>query len=505
MSDEYELASHNGMAVFSLPDLPVITGSLVFAVGMRDETARSAGCAHLVEHLVMSRVRARGQSVNAVTSDGAVVFTARGDADLVARFLGDVARAINSLSSITADEIVAQQRIIAAELGENHSLPGAGPFSERFGAKGLGLLDLGSPAHTALGVEEVVAFARRWLHRANAAIVLTGMGIDLIDVSLPSRVDDSALDRDPCVDTGAAGWTGSATPGVTLSMLVGDGPTEAILLAIGVIHNTLLSELRHERQILYAVEVFVAEWSRTALFASFHLDVPAERTDEVARLAVDLLHRIESSGADAEARREYEEDWRRISRDAENRAEALLTHAAAVLRETSRTGKRPVDPSTVSDSTLGEIFRTSLKTLLVSIEATALSDDVEKRSIDLGLAFVSPPQSHYARLSRVQLVRQFARPSVKVFSPRPLRGLGGTQVIVDDERIAFASQITGVLDIPFSEIALARHDQGAGSWSIVSSRGDIIGIDESDWRGGRALGRLLDERIPLATRYAPTM
>lgn len=505
MTADYELAFHDDIPVYSLPDSPLISGALVFAVGLRDETARSAGLAHLVEHLVMSRVRARGQNVNAVTSDDAISFTARGDADLVVQFLGDVARAITELSSIASNEIVAQQKVIAVELGEGHSHPGLGAFSERFGAKGLGLLDLGSPAHGAHGVEEVVDFAQRWLHRGNAAVVLTGLDAGSIDVSLPTPLQGGSLERDPCDDTGLSGCTPSVAPGVTLSLIVHGGPPEALTLAIGTIQNMMLNELRHERHLIYAVDVFVADWSTTALFAAFRLEVPADMAANVARASVDVLRGIESSGADAEARREYEEDWHSAFRDPESKADGLLTHAVAILRGTSRPNKKPVDPSTVSPATLEKVFRASITTLLVSVEATALDGDDEKLSADLQMPIAPSRPVFYATLTRAQRLRELSRPGVRVFSPRLFRGLRGHQLVIDDERVTYVSPEMGAYEIPLREIVLARYDDAAATWTVVSSRGSIIGIDEADWRGSGTLRRLLHERIPPQTRYSPTV
>ncbi|OZD42844.1 hypothetical protein CH252_26025 [Rhodococcus sp. 06-1477-1B] len=504
MSAEYDLTAHDGIPVYSLPDSPLVSGALVFAVGLRDETARSAGLAHLVEHLVMSRVRARGQNVNAVTSDDAIAFTARGDADLVVRFLGDAAQAITELSSISRDEIVAQQKVIALELGEGHSQPGLGALTERFGARGLGLLDLGSPAHTTHGVAEVVDFAGRWLHRGNAAVVLTGLDAGRIDVSLPTPLDGGSLEHDPCTDTGLSGCTPSVAPGVTLSMIVRGGPPEALTLAIGTVQSMLMNELRHERHLVYAVDVFVADWSMTALFAAFRLEVPADKAAEVARASVEVLRRIESSGPDGEARREYEEDWRSAFRDPESKAEGLLTHAVAVLRGTSRPNRTPVDPSTVSAETLAEVFRASMATLLVSVEATALDSDDAKLSADLQLPIAPTEPAFYTTLTRAQRIRELSRPGVRVFSPRMFRGLGGHQLIIDEERVTYVAPEMGAYEIPLREIVLARHDDEAASWTIVSSRGSVIGIDEADWRGGGALRKVLHERIPARTRYSPT-
>ncbi|MCM3613004.1 insulinase family protein [Microbacterium enclense] len=505
MAAEYELTSHDGIPVFSLPDSPLVSGALVFAVGRRDETPRSAGLAHLVEHLVMDRARARGQSVNAFTSDDSIAFVARGDADLVVRFLRDAARAISTLSSITPDEIVAQQKVIAVELGEGHSHPGLGALSERFGAKGLGLLDLGAPAHTAHGVEEVVDFVRRWLHRENAAVVVTGLEAGTIDVSLPAPSLHGSLDRDPCTDTGLSGYTASVGPGVTLSLLMQGGPSEALTLGIAGIQNTLMNELRHERHLVYAVDVFVGDWSTTALFAAFHLEVPAEKAAEVAAAACEILRRITSSGVDPEARREAEEDWRAAFRDPEARAEGLLSHAVAVLRGTSRPGRTPIDPSTVSEAALATVLSASMPTLLVSVEVTALEGDDAKLGAELQLAPAPLEPPFYATLTQAQRIRELSRPGVAVFSPRLFRGLRGHRLVIDDERVTYFAPETGAYEIIWREVVLARRDDAEDSWTLVSSRGGIIGIDGADWRGSGSLRKVLDERIPVESRFVAAM
>jgi len=494
----YETAIHNGIPVFLLPMSPLTTGTIAFGVGQRDEDARSAGIAHLIEHVVMNRVGVRSQSVNAFTTDDGLVFTARGDVAFVSDFLTRVSRVISGLDDLTPAEVSAQRTVIAFELGAENAKPGRGPLQERFGVNGLGLVDFGTPAHSAHGVEEVIAFSRTWLHAGNAAIVLTGPSATHLDVRLPPGSPREPRERSPA--PGLSGWIPSALPGVTLTLIVGDGARAATSLAIGLIHDVLLNDLRHENHLLSSIDVFVAEWTEQAQFAAFHLDGPTERVEQIAPTAVDLLRTLSVTGADERVRHSYEEEWGRAVRDPNAQADGLVAHAIGVLRGTARLEAALADPREVLDADLTAIFASSLPTLLVSVDDAGISDP-EGFGARLGLPDARATNAYYQQFTRPQLLRELSRPAVRTFLPRLGRGMRGHQVIVDETRVTYASAETGVVEVSLDRIVLAGRDDHAGIWTLVSAAGDGIFLRESDWRDGRTLGKLLDQWVPHDVRY----
>ncbi len=164
----------NGTAPFS--------AGLVFGVGRRDESFLRGGLTHVVEHLTMRAVGRTTMEVNASVDLISTEFTATGPVGQVADFLRSVCR---SLADLPTDGLAVEADILRAEGGPMAG-PGVATLLERlYGLEGIGLAAVTDPALRSLTAADVQEWARRWFCRQNAALWVSGTGLE--DLTLPLR------------------------------------------------------------------------------------------------------------------------------------------------------------------------------------------------------------------------------------------------------------------------------------------------------------------------------
>ena len=120
--------------------------TLTFAVGSRDETLRTVGVAHLLEHLVMHAVRHLPIEMNAEVDLMTTTFVASGSAARVGEFLSGVCRA---LAAPPVDRMDVEAGVLAAEEGQAAHPVVAQLLNVRYGAKSAGLAWLEGPGREA--------------------------------------------------------------------------------------------------------------------------------------------------------------------------------------------------------------------------------------------------------------------------------------------------------------------------------------------------------------------
>lgn len=148
----FATATVDGVPCFWADAEGPFTATLMFGVGLREETAITAGTARLVQHLVMQLVGTVQVDHGSFTGDKCLAFSASGSQSAVFDFLARVITAVSSLHEITDEDVRLQKHVIAEKLGPADELPGRGPFLDRFGATSLGLNDVGSPAHRSISL-----------------------------------------------------------------------------------------------------------------------------------------------------------------------------------------------------------------------------------------------------------------------------------------------------------------------------------------------------------------
>lgn len=216
--------------------------TLTFAVGSRDETLRTVGVAHLLEHLVMHAVRHLPIEMNAEVDLMTTTFVASGSAARVGEFLSGLCRA---LAAPPVDRMDVEAGVLAAEDGHDAHPVVAQLLNVKYGAGGPGLAWLEGPGYDGLTAEHVTAFARTWYVPSNAVLQVTGPLPDDLRLELPSG---TAPPRDypagRSFDQPVVVGYGMPAAGVLLT-LPPDDATRRSTLTIDVLRQRVEEECRH--------------------------------------------------------------------------------------------------------------------------------------------------------------------------------------------------------------------------------------------------------------------
>lgn len=336
-------------------------GALVVGVGARDLTPATAGLHHLVEHLVMSRVGRVTAEHNAESGPDSLVFWAAGDLAAVADFLRRVTGAMRSLCDVRDEDLAIERATVVAEVGPENLYAHVGPFASRWGAAGLGLVDLSHAALLALDAQDVRDFAERWFVTGSTRLVLSGPPGDDLDVRLPERAAPAREPHPAPLDLPTPGIVYGDEGGLSLSFLV-EAETVARQVVGEVVEETLLRELRLRTGRVYSVEVGAWQVDDATTSWVLHTDPssPAGALDVLAS-AVHTLRRIASQGPDAD----------------------VLVHARSALRSRA----------TLTDARRGwlvHLAEAEARGLRTPTEWTGAIDDVDAEEVRATVAAMLP-------------------------------------------------------------------------------------------------------------------
>lgn len=265
------------------------TGSLVFGVGARHETFRTAQVTHLVEHLVMSTMPKSHLDHNARVEIDSTTFHATGPREAVVDFLGRVCRA---LADLPLHHMEREAGVLHAEEGTSEHPALCWALDRRFGRSGPGLLSSSGPGPQRITEDHVRDFVTRHFVVGNAVLVMTGEPPEGLRLPLP------AGPRPP-------EYPGKATA-LPLPALVRDEiphPTLSFTLPreewsgslVRILAERVLDEVRHQRGIAYEVDLATArlDADRTihALFTDGHEDQAATIATTIWSSLTDLAER----------------------------------------------------------------------------------------------------------------------------------------------------------------------------------------------------------------------
>jgi hypothetical protein len=493
----------DGVPAYTADIRTAFTGTLMFGVGVRDESARTAGTAHLVEHLVMNRVGKVAITHNATTSEESLSFFAQGPPELVADFLSRVSRAIATFHEITDEDVAEQRRIIAAELGADDELPGRGPLLTRFGAKNLGLLDLGTPAHRSLTRSDALEFANSWLHTGNAALAFTGDIPEPLSLHLPMAGPVPERSVPALLPQRHTGWVVDGNIPLTISILLGPASPPVMAITGSIIAEALHSELRTSEQLIYSVTPFFAATASDRRFVAYALDPRPENAVTAAASALRVLRDVAEHGPSEHQFRDEIDRWLLAAEDPQEQAAALDNAVTAMLR-----GRRePADlkhPDVTS--VRPEDVKAALSAALPSVFITFAEGSVSGLESELSAQLALPPsldtEAVYSGMSKRQLVMHLARPGVELFSPKPFRGLRGWTLTLDADRLTISAPGQRPVDMAFADVTLASYSERERLWNLVSLDGVGLAVYVDSWRSARRLHSAMESRIPAEARFA---
>jgi predicted Zn-dependent peptidase len=458
----------DGIPVFLADGPPPLTAGLVFGVGRRDEDVVHGGLTHLVEHLVMRAVGRTTLDANASVDLTATEFTASGPAERVRAFLAAVCGA---LAELPVERLAVEADVLRAEGGTVAPPPVAILLGELFGTAGAGLAAMGDPALRSLTAEDVGAWCRRWFHRGNAALWLSGPLPEGLRLPLP---EGPAPDRAPQhrLEPATPAWGEAPLEGsVVLGAEVRSHP--ALRATVGILRTRVEEELRHRRGLAYAVQADVV------CAAEGDSCVPVVWTDvrpghEIA--AIQVVWRALSGLADeGPAAAEVEQERAEVEELLDDPRSG--TEEARALAHARVTG--------VPARTAEDLRRQA--GLLTRQAVRAVAADLHARAVLLVPEGTEVPVPGLSRLASWSPEAVDGR----VFAPRRLRGVPrGARLVVGEEGASLVLAPDRRVTVLWQD-AVGFVRLGPGEWQLMGRGGLGFPVVEADWRdGAEALARI---------------
>jgi len=233
--------------VWAQLDKPFRAG-LVFRAGKCDESLRTSGISHFVEHLALSTIGKRPFGVNGFVDGTRTVFLASGEPEEVATFLRDICSAIMALP---LDRVALERQVLLAEARGHRSVFVTTLLFARYGFTGLGLMDPPEFGLRWLTGEAVIQWAADRFTADNAALWLSGPPPPGLSLPLPkgSRWNlPEPIIPDPNLELPAY-WV-REDPQTAIGWIWDRTPVTA--LAQDMLMERLTEELRHGEGLIYA-------------------------------------------------------------------------------------------------------------------------------------------------------------------------------------------------------------------------------------------------------------
>ena len=467
-----------------------LIATLLFGCGVRDETFRTIGVTHLVEHLAMSALPQVHYERNAAVNLADTWFLAAGRPEHVVEFLGGLC---DALGALPMDALAREAGVLAAEGARVPHSTEAVLLSHRYGTAGPGLVAWDGPGYDRLTKEHVADHARRYFVRGNAVLTLTGpppegLRLPLPDGPAPEHAEPSVLS-----------WQGPryatepiAAPGLALS-----GPTAdpVVATAHGVLRERLLTTARHELGTSCEVggtSVLVTPDRGERIV---WLDPREGQQDGAAELLWETAVDLAEHGP----------------------TEAELAHDVAGLRHAV---EHPYFPVAQIDRDararlLGLPHRTA-EQLVAEAEAVTAADVTGHLEEALGTALVVIGEESRAALTAPggqPVCRggcpRLAEPPTGGRTVRPNRvarvlnrQLRTTRIVLDGAGLAYVDPEGDAHDVRFADVVGVQSDEDGRT--LFTRHGCVVPVWRSLWGGAQAVIDAVDRHVPDELHYEPT-
>lgn len=279
----------NGLPALWVDGPAPYTAALVVRAGAVDETIRTTGVAHLVEHLVMAAQPRTALDVNASVEDVVTVFHATGPREAVAAWLGGVCAAARSLP---VDRLAVEARVLDAEGGDAAAPALLWAAGSRYGAGGTGMLGREGAPHRTLTAEHVHDFVERHYTSANAVVVATGPPPEHPDLHLPEGPRPQRLPARPTPLVLPAYLSGPPVP--VASWLVERSASAGVLF--GLVSDLVTDGLRHREGLVYEVGTESTPVDLHTGLGVLWTDGSEEDQPRILRHVVEVLRRLATDG-----------------------------------------------------------------------------------------------------------------------------------------------------------------------------------------------------------------
>lgn len=454
-------------------DLPgPLQASLTFRQGSADETLRTAGRSHLLEHLALYRLAGPDLHHNGMVDAVTTGFVTSGPVERTVDFLQRVCRGV---SDPPAERLEDEKRVLAAEASARSRSAWRALCTARYGAAGHGLSGLPELGLHDAGIEDLQALAAERFTRGNAVLALSGPPPAGLRLELPDGPRRPVPEPRPFV-TDHPSWLGADVNGIAVSAVLPFSTALTVLL--GVADHLLHASLRDRWAVSYAPTCTAQRWTEGLAHVLLSADAPAEHRDRASRefaVVVESLGRPQPELVERVRAGRLEELVEPGAADDRRRA-ALAEAATAQLHGWS---PQPVDELSrrleqVTADEVAALGRELLRSALFTVHPAARLYPAFGRPAERSAA--DPVDGRVlthrdAPLDRRRLL--VARDGVTL-APDDRPGLGVT--------------------VRFDALAAAvRHDDGG--WLLVGEDGVMIEVEPPEWRSSKGIDDFLTARV----------
>ena len=461
-----------GVSCFYGDAPPPFAATLIFRVGRVDETLRTSGLTHLVEHLVMPAEPPGRYERNARVDGLYAIFWASGQRDEVLEFVGDTCAAIREPP---LHRIETERQILQTEAAGRGYGPIDGAMALRYGAIGPGLLGHDEHGLAWVGPEEVSHWIAERLTADNAACWLTGRPPSGFTLDLPSG--QLLAPPEPTLIEGVDKPTyfPVGPPGQVAVAMEGERST-ALSTAFEILRGRAWRTLRYEKGFAYEIGDWYEPLSASTSAAVLWVDSLEHNARPASEGLLELLDDLCTKGPTAEELADEARGARRALDDPLSISAELHYSATEALLGRSYS--------------LEEIVRK--KEALSAVEAAEALAAARANMLLVLPEGVEPPQgiSQYPlNASRRVEGRRFRAKGLRLY-----KEVRGTALLLAPEGLSVESASGDRSTVLFADCELVLH-WSDGSRTLFGRDGFKIHVDPTAWRKGNEIVASIDAEL----------
>ena len=468
----------DGVRVMHFPDESGRTSAtLIFGVGLRDETLPTMGTLHALEHAVMTGVRRTPIEINGSVETSTSQFTAVGSSDHVGAFLTGVCL---GLADPPTDRLALEAKVLEAEAEGGGS--GTSPAAVvRYGFRGLGIVEGPGPGASGVVGEAVRAAAAQWFVTGNALLVIEGMMPD--DLRLPLADGDRPEHvRGPIRHIVEPSVITVDGPACELNLVMPAEPVALTRLAATVIDDRLTEVLRHELGLVYTLDIHPIPVPG-GYDVTVRTDPTPGRVGECVQAMVEATRTLLTDGpSDIEV-----EHARAVVRESlAGRDGEIGSLVETAIAELSGLPMLPLDLDALTECSRDQVTEhlRSMATDLIYV----VDEVVEPELASLRLALIEPGPTSTGPL-----------PSGEVFRP-PLMALAFAKQARASRMVLTSTGLTHAYDgrlhhLDWAEVVAVMRDDD-GDFVAFGQDGQAISVGPHMYKGGQRLVDALLAHVP---------
>lgn len=281
----------DGVPVFHLPDARRPSVALQFRVGRSDEPFARMGITHIVEHLAFFKLGSRVHPSNGFVDNIRTVFHASGSETELVEFLHGIVGAVGDLP---LDRLTDESRILRTEAMRRSPSLWDQLAWYRYGAVGHGALGLPEHGLNGLAPAVVIAWARDWFTRDNAALWIAGPIPAALHLNLPEGERKPIPPAVPIADLPLPAASASRIPGIALGLLT--PRTFDATIAGQVLTKRLEARLRYDLGRSYEVSIAYQPLDANEALSSIFASCLEEDADKVRSEFLATIDQLAASG-----------------------------------------------------------------------------------------------------------------------------------------------------------------------------------------------------------------